>query len=128
VGSRRTIKVSTVDDQEVFRAVARDVIEATPGFEAVGQACSGEDALRVVGRLEPGLALVDVRMPGMDGIETARRLRAAHPEVVVVLISLEEPAQLPSSAGGCGAAALVRKQDFGPVLLRELWVAHGHDA
>jgi len=116
-----------VDDQEVFRAVVRDVIEATPGFEAVGEASSGEEALRVVGELEPRLALVDVRMPGMDGIETTQRLRAAHPEVVVILISLEEPADLPSSAGGCGAAALVRKQDFGPALLRDLWVAHAPD-
>jgi two-component system, NarL family, invasion response regulator UvrY len=67
-------------------------------------------------------------MPGMDGIETARRLRAAHPEVVVVLISLEESAELPSSGGDCGAAALVQKQDFGPALLRDLWVAHGPGA
>lgn len=128
VRSHRAIEVVTVDDQEVFRAVARDVIEATPGFEAVGEASSGEEALLVVGRLEPRLALVDVRMPGMDGIETARRLRAAHPEVVIVLISLEEAVELPSSAGGCGAAALVRKQDFGPALLRALWLAHGPDA
>jgi DNA-binding NarL/FixJ family response regulator len=121
----RAIDVVTVDDQEIFRAAARDVIEATPGFEVVGEACSGAEALRVVDELNPSLALVDVRMPGMDGIETAQRLRAAHPEVVVVLISIEEPAELPSSAGGCGAAALVRKQDFRSALLHDLWTAHG---
>jgi len=128
VRSHRAIEVVTVDDQEIFRAVARDVIEATPGFKAVGEASSGKEALRVIDRLEPRLALVDVRMPGMDGIETAQRLSAAHPEVVVVLISLEDAAELPSSAVGCGAAALVRKQDFGPALLRDLWAAHGSDA
>jgi len=121
------VEVVTVDDQEIFRAVVRDVIEATPGFRAVGEASSGEEALRVVGELEPQLVLLDVRMPGMDGIETAERLRAAHPHTVVVLVSLAESADLPSSAGDCGAAALVRKQDFGPALLRSLWRAHGLD-
>jgi two-component system invasion response regulator UvrY len=119
------VEVVTVDDQAIFRAVARDVIEATPGFEAVGEAASGQEALRMVGELQPQLVLVDVRMPGMDGIETTRRLRAAHPETVVVLVSLAEPADLPSSAGFCGAAALVRKQDLRPALLRGLWSRHG---
>jgi CheY-like chemotaxis protein len=63
-------------------------------------------------------------MPGMDGLETAQRLRAVDPGVVVVLISLEDPEFLPPT-GGCGAVALVRKQDLRPALLRELWEAYG---
>ena len=50
------------------------MIEATPGFEAVGEAASGEEALDAVDRLDPQLVLLDVRMPGIDGIEVARRL------------------------------------------------------
>ena len=121
------VEIVTVDDQAIFRAAVRDVIEATPGFRAVGEASSGEEALRLVAELEPQLVLLDVRMPGMDGIETAGRLHAAHPDTVVVLVSLAESGDLPSSAGACGAAALVRKQDFGPALLRSLWSAHGRD-
>src|SRR6201989_1203420 len=70
----RMIRVLTVDDQAVFRRVARDVIEASPGFESVGQAGSGEHALRIVEELAPDLVLLDVRMPGMSGIEVAARL------------------------------------------------------
>src|SRR5215207_111087 len=120
----RTIRVLTVDDQEVFRGVARDVIDATPGFEAVGEAASGEEALAAVQRLSPELVLLDVRMPGMDGIEVARRLAAAHPRTVVVLISIEEGIDVPSAAQ-LDAVPLVRKQDFGPRLLRRLWQEHG---
>jgi DNA-binding NarL/FixJ family response regulator len=118
-------RVLVVDDQLVFRAVAREVIEATPAFELLGEAASGRDALVAVDELEPDLVLVDVRMPGMDGIETAAAVTSAHPEVVVVLISVEEPPDIPGGVGTCGAAELVRKRDFGPSLLRRLWTAHG---
>jgi len=118
------VRVLTVDDQEVFRRVAEDVIEATPGFTAVGEAASGEEALAEVARLEPQLVLLDVRMPGLDGVEVARRLAATHPETLVVLISMSEVADLPSVAQLSGTP-LIRKQDFGPRLLRQLWSEHG---
>jgi DNA-binding NarL/FixJ family response regulator len=115
----RTVRVLTVDDQALFRAVARDVIEATPGFEMVGEAPSGEAALDAVRRLAPDLVLLDVRMPGIDGIEVARRLADSHPEVFVVLISIEERIDVPSAAQL--GVPLARKQDFGSRLLRRLW-------
>jgi two-component system, NarL family, invasion response regulator UvrY len=120
------VRVLTVDDQEVFRGVAREVIAATPGFIAIGEAASGDEALRAVDELAPELVLLDVRMPGLDGIEVARLLRAAHPETVVVLISIEESADLPAAARSSPDVPLVRKQDFGPRLLRRLWVQHGN--
>ena len=101
------------------------MIEATAGFELVGEASSGEAAVRVVDELDPQLVLMDVRMPGTDGTEAARRIKSANPAVVVVLISIEESAMVPSSAAECGAATLVRKQDFGPAMLRGLWDVHG---
>ena len=123
--AKRQVGVLTVDDQEVFRELARQVIEATPGFEPLGEVASGEEALPAVDDLNPDLVVIDVRMPGMDGIETARRITSAHPDTVVVLISVEDPVDIPSSAGASGAVALVRKEDFKPALLVELWAAHG---
>jgi DNA-binding NarL/FixJ family response regulator len=113
-----------VDDQVVFRQVAHEVIDATPDFELLGEASSGPHALLAVKQLEPDLVLVDVRMPGMDGIETAARLHAEHPDTVVVLITVEQAPNLPGGVSSCGAAVLVRKQDFGPRLLRRVWAAH----
>ena len=111
----------TVDDQAVFRSVAREVVEATPGFEPAGEAASGEEAIQLVEAEQPQMVLVDVRMPGMDGVETASRLSSAHPELVIVLISLEDQSSFPSATARSGAATFVRKQDFGPALLRSLW-------
>jgi two-component system invasion response regulator UvrY len=119
------VRVLTVDDQAVFRRVAGDVIAATPGFEAVGEACSGEEALVAVERLHPQLVLLDVRMPGIGGIEAARRITADHPDTVVVLISLGDSAEFSHAAQSSGAAETVSKEKFGPELLRKLWTAHG---
>ena len=118
------VGVLTVDDQAAFRDVARTVIEATAGFDLLGEAGCGEEAVALANELQPDLVLVDVRMPGIDGLETARRLSAAHPRSTVVLLSsdrLEDSIAVASY----GAAAFVRKQDFGPSMLRALWSAHG---
>ena len=116
--------ILVVDDQLVFRQAARDVIEAAGDFVVLGEASSGEHALAAAAELHPDLVLVDVRMNGMDGISTARRLRDAYPEAVVVLVTIEDPLNLPAEVGFCGAADLVRKQDFRPALLRRLWRTH----
>jgi DNA-binding NarL/FixJ family response regulator len=110
------VGVLTVDDQEYFLAAAREVIEATPGFSVAGEAMSGSEALELLER-DPGaqLALVDVRMPGMDGVECAALMRQARPELAVVLIS----------SGDVPGAE--RKEDFGPARLRELWQRHRWD-
>ena len=120
----RPVSVLTVDDQAAFREVARQVIEATEGFVAVGEASCGEDALSAVERSEPDLVLLDVRMPGLGGIETARRITAEHPDVLVVLVSVAEISDLPAVVHGSGAAELVRKQDFGTETLRRVWATH----
>jgi two-component system, NarL family, invasion response regulator UvrY len=119
------VGVLIIDDQAVFRDLAHLVLSTTPDFRSVGEFASGEEALEVIDELKPELVLVDVRMPGMGGIEAARRIRAADPAAVVVLISIEDPLDLPSAAQDSGAVAFVRKQDFGAALLRDLWAVHG---
>jgi DNA-binding NarL/FixJ family response regulator len=117
------VRVVTVDDQAVFQRAAEVVIDASPGFELAGQAASGDEGLAVVEQLCPDLVLLDVRMPGMDGVETARRLTERQPEVVVVLITVQEPPVAPG-ASSCGAVTVVSKRQFCPALLRELWSDH----
>ena len=114
------VRVLTIDDQAIFRALAREVINATPGFASIGEAADGTSGIEEVARLRPDLVLLDLRMPGLGGIEVARRLTEMHPEVVVVLISIEERIDVPSAAQ-LDMVPLVRKQDFGPRLLRRLW-------
>lgn len=121
------VKVLAVDDQPVFRRVARQLVQSTEGFELVAEASSGEEALALAEELHPDMVLLEVRMHGLDGIETARRLPRVVPGVVIVLISLERLIDLPSSIATAGVAAHVRKQELSPGRLRGLWHLHGHD-
>lgn len=125
VSPAAAVRVLTVDDQALFRGIAREVIEATPGFEVAGEAANGEEALAAVEDLSPHLVLLDVRMPGMSGVEVARRLAEKHPETVVVLISVEESVDVPSAADLTDIVPFIRKREFGPSLLHRLWAAHG---
>src|ERR1044072_3812156 len=119
-----TVKVMTVDDHAVFRDVARAVVEATMGFEHVGEATSGEEALALAERLGRGLFRSGGALAGIDGLERARRLELSRPDATTVLISTADVESLPGTFATCGAAAFVRKQDFGPSTLRRLWAEH----
>jgi len=118
------VRIVTVDDQPVFHTAAQAIIACTPGFELVGASSDGESALRLVDEADADIVIVDVRMPGIDGIEVATRLMADDPTRVVVLASTLDPGSLSRSARACGAAAVVRKQWLTPRLLHGLWVAH----
>jgi DNA-binding NarL/FixJ family response regulator len=119
------VGVLTVDDHPVFRRAAREVIEATEGFESLGEAASGVEALALAAEVSPSLVLVDVRMAGLNGLETSRRLHASHPEAVIVLITTGANDDMPDAASCCGAVALIRKKDFGSAALVQVWREHG---
>lgn len=114
----------TVDDQVHFHETLRDLVAAARGFVLVGEACSGEEAVRAVDRLSPRLVLMDVVMPGMGGIAAARMILHCHPEVVVVLISVDDPALYPGATELGKAVALARKQDLRPAGLTRFWELH----
>jgi DNA-binding NarL/FixJ family response regulator len=123
-GATKTVSVLIVDDQYPFRAVARTVIGLTAGFEVAGEAETGEEAVALAAEQSPALVLMDINLPGINGIEATRRIRAAHPEVAVILLSTYSETDLPDDARECGAIAYVHKEDFGPALVRELWQKH----
>jgi DNA-binding NarL/FixJ family response regulator len=116
-----TVRVLIVDDQEPFRSAARLVVELTDGFEVAGEAGSGEDGLRLVAELSPDLILMDIKMPGMDGLEATRKIVADDPAARVVVLSTYEAEEFQERAIEVGAIAFISKSDFGPDALAEVW-------
>jgi two-component system invasion response regulator UvrY len=115
------VGVLTVDDDARFLRLAHDVVTATPGFDPVGEAQTGEDAVALVTALRPQLVLMDVRMPGMGGIEAARRImRDGRGEVSVVLMS-SDPNLLVPEAVPDETVGVLRKERLSPRALRALW-------
>ena len=111
-----------VDDVRFFQDVAHELVDATSGFHCVGAACSGEDGIDQADRLRPDLVLMDVRMPGIGGIEAARRLSARGNWAIVVLVSAEEGL---GEAPGGAVPAIVPKRKLSRTMLRRLWEERG---
>jgi DNA-binding NarL/FixJ family response regulator len=117
-------RVLIVDDQAPFREAARTVVELTDGFEVVGEAETGEESVDAARELRPDLVLMDVNLPGMDGLEATRRiLAAAEGRVVVVVVSTYESEEYEPRATEAGAAAYIPKSEFEPDRLAEAWAS-----
>ena len=120
------VKVLIVDDQEPFRAVARTVVELTDGFEVAGEAETGEASVEAARQLQPDLVLMDVNLPGINGLEATRRILAAADgarPVVVLVLSTYEAAEFGPQATEAGAAAFIPKSEFSPDRLLDAWTA-----
>ena len=113
------VRVLIVDDQEPFRRAMAAVVAETDGFVVVGSAASGEEALALAAALRPDLVLMDVHLPGIDGIEATRRLTGSPGGPVVVLLSTYDQDEF--DLAGCGAASYVPKAAFGPDRLSAAW-------
>ena len=113
----RPVRVLIVDDQEPFRSAARLVVELSEGYEVAGEAITGEESLDLVDQLRPDLVLMDINLPGIDGIEATRRIVANHPDVIVLVLSTYEAAEYEPRALAAGAVAFIGKADLGPDIL-----------
>jgi DNA-binding NarL/FixJ family response regulator len=118
------VRVLIVDDQEPFRLAARMVVDATDGFDVVGEAETGERSVEMAGELHPDLVLMDVNLPGMNGLDATRQILADGADrVVVLLLSTYEEEEYAPRAAECGAAAYIPKAVFGPDRLEQAWQA-----
>jgi DNA-binding NarL/FixJ family response regulator len=118
------VTVLVVDDQAPFRIAMRSVLRHLDGFALVGEADSGEASLTVFEQLRPALVLMDIKLPGISGIEAATRIVETAPGTVVFLCSTYARSDLPPAVATSGAAAYIHKEELTAALLRDLWLRH----
>ena len=99
------------------------VVEMTDGFEVVGDAENGERAVELAADLRPDLVLMDVQMPGIDGIEATRRMMALDSPPAVLVMSTHESGSYGAPALAAGAIAFIPKSEFSMDALEASWAA-----
>ena len=115
------VRVWVVDDQASFRLATAATVAATEDFAMGGDCETGESAIELIPDGSAGIVLMDIHMPGMGGIEATRRIRAAHPELIVLLTSTYNVEDLSPDVASCGAAAYLHQEDLSPELLTRIW-------
>ena len=106
---KKTIRILIVDDQPAVREGLRLRLSLEPELEVVGEAGDGAEAIALAGSLRPDVVLIDVKMPGTDGIEVTAALKVVVREIAVVMLSLYDDIETRRRAKEAGVAAFVAK-------------------
>ena len=126
---KEPLRILLVDDHEVVRLGLRSLLARQPGFEVVAEAASGEEALTLIDRHDPDVAILDITMPGMSGIDVLTKLRERPARTGVLILSMHDHAEYVLGAVRAGADGYVLK-NAGPTEVRDAVraVAEGREA
>jgi len=109
-----------VDDHDIVRQGLASLLEGAEGFEICGEAATGEDAIREADRSAPDIVIMDLRLPGMDGLQATRSILRAHPQIDVLIFTADQSEQVLREALKAGARGCLIKTDAGSNLLSML--------
>ena len=115
-----TVRVLLADDHPVYRLGLRALLESTAGFDVVGEAASGEEAVAASQELDPDVVVMDLRMPGLDGIEATRALLKVQPDAAVLVLTYSDEDQSLLDAVLVGARGYVLKDAGKEAILRAI--------
>ena len=114
------IRILIADDHLLFRDGVRKLLSAVPDFNVVAEAGHGDEVLEMTARHQPDVVLLDLSMPGQDGLVTLQRLRSAHPDVKVILLTSSEERDEMLQAVRFGTAGIVQKSTPTELLIKSI--------
>lgn len=122
------IRILIADDHAVVRDGTRQIIEHEPDMEVVAEAADGAEAIRLAGTARPDVAIIDIAMPNVDGIEATRKIKAQHPEISVLILSAYDDDQFVFSLLEAGAAGYLLKSVRGRELIEAVRQVNGGES
>jgi DNA-binding NarL/FixJ family response regulator len=122
------IKILIADDHAVVREGTRQILEGEPDLKVVAEAADGEEAVNLANRFRPDLAIIDISMPKVDGIEATRRIKAAHPAMAVLILTAYDDDQFVFSLLEAGAAGYLLKSVRGKELVDAVRQVHAGES
>ena len=123
-----TIKILIADDHAVVREGTRHILEQEQGLEVVAEAADGEEAVRLATELKPDVAIIDISMPNLDGIEATRQIKALCPGITVLILSAYDDDQFVFSLLEAGAAGYLLKDVRGRELVDAVRAVHAGES
>ena len=105
----KKIRILIVDDHDVVRSGLRMLLKTSPDFSIVGEAADGEEAVRLVEKLKPDVAFMDISMPKLDGIEATKVIRQNHPDTRIIIMTVHEDEEYALHVLRAGASAYLLK-------------------
>ena len=118
------IKVLLADDHSIVRAGLRRIVEESGDMEVIAEAADGREAIRLVRKTAPDVAVIDISMPGLDGLEVVSRLRGHCPDLPILILTMHEEGQYVVRAIQAGAMGYMTKQSAPEQLLKAIRKMH----
>jgi len=118
------IRVLLADDHSIVRDGLRRLVEGAGDMAVVGEAADGREAIRVAAEVLPDVAIVDISMPGLDGLEVVQHIHATNPAVAILVLTMHEEEQYAVRAIGAGARGYITKRSAADQLLRAIRKVH----
>ena len=117
-GRTRTVRILLADDHELVRRGIRGLLRSRSGWRVIGEAANGREAVEKVNKLRPDVAIVDVSMPELDGLQVTRQIRDTSPNTEVVVLTMHESDQMVRRVLSVGALGYVLKSDLAANLVK----------
>jgi len=111
------IKILIADDHAVVREGTRQILEREPDLDVIAEAADGEEAVRKAGSSRPDVAIIDIAMPGVDGIEATKQIKALYPAIAVLILTAYDDDQFVFGLLEAGAAGYLMKSVRGKELI-----------